>query len=202
LQERQRAANRGRLRHRCREFNDSHLSIAGPEIGDQDLIRARVKGAAATAGTVSACGTAAATAAAIAATAPRAVQTDAPSAPAAAEAAARGASCEIRECAAAGAAARQGVGIAGAEKPAATAATTHGHAGATPVAAGSAITVLSGAAVRASETALAGKPHAGRKEAATAATTSYDQRRVAWADHKTPTATAAVIAARTADGDL
>ena len=42
--------NRGGLWHHRREFSDSHLSIAGPEIGDQDLIGARVKGAAATSG--------------------------------------------------------------------------------------------------------------------------------------------------------
>jgi hypothetical protein len=38
--------NRGGLWHDCREFSDSHLAIAGPEIGDQDLIGARVKGSA------------------------------------------------------------------------------------------------------------------------------------------------------------
>jgi hypothetical protein len=75
------AEQRDRRRLGYGDFGDHDLAVAGLEIGDQDLVRARVEGAAAIAGTV-APGAADAAAAAIAAA------TTGPAAPAAAEAAA------------------------------------------------------------------------------------------------------------------
>jgi hypothetical protein len=52
--------DRGRLGHGGGDFGDDHLAVAGLEIGEQDLVRSGIKGAAATTGTTRA-GAAAAT---------------------------------------------------------------------------------------------------------------------------------------------
>ena len=92
------------------EFSDYNLAVAGLEIGDQDLVCARIEGAAAATGTIGA---------------------RADKAPAAAEATAKRASCEIRECTAAR---RPDGATAGAEK--AATATTAAHTPAAAYAAG------------------------------------------------------------------
>jgi hypothetical protein len=188
------AEQRDRRRLGYRAFGDHDLTVAGPEISNQDLVCTRIEGAATTTGTTTeVAGTTTGTTAVAAATAPTWPATTT----AAAEAAAARAPSETRECTSPVTA---GSVTARAEKAAAATGTAKCAIGTgTAAAAGAA---PGPPAVGAGETALAGQ-RAAHESAATTAAAGNDQGRIARADHETAaTASATFIAARAANGDL
>jgi hypothetical protein len=187
-----------RLGHCGRKFGNHDLAVAGLEIGDQDLLCARIKGATTTTGTSTGGAARAAATTAVSATTASAGA----AAPAAAEATTKRASCQIRECTSAGAA--EGSVAAGTKKTAAATATTEENAAGTPVAAGAAsaaATRTEATAVRTGEPALARLGRGPGNAAATAAA-GDDQRHVARPDHETSAAATTTAATTAAAGDL
>jgi hypothetical protein len=179
----------------CGEFGYHHLAVAGPEIGDQNLVCSRIEGAATTARSITTGATKAAAPAAVPAT------TAVAATRAGAEAATAQATREVWKRTTTAPAVRIRA-AAGAEKAATAATTTVLHTGTTAAASAPALATVT--AVRPDEAPLAGEADNAHNDATTATATGDDQRRVAWADHETATAAATVdtTATGTTNGDL